>query len=77
MELTHSTISVKGQNVFVEEIAKIDDTGSTGTTDTDKKEIDGKVVKKLDELILLMRQGGISVNMDGRKVSKAVAGREY
>jgi phage-related protein len=32
-----------------------------------------EVVKKLNELILLMRTGGVSVNMDGRKVSKRIA----
>ena len=32
-----------------------------------------EVVKKLNELILLMRSGGVSVNMDGRKVSKRIA----
>ena len=65
-------ISVKGHSVFVEEIAKIVNTG-TPTTDSEKTEDSTKVVKKLDELILLMRRGGISVNMDGRKVSRAVA----
>ena len=45
----------------------------TPTTESEKTEDGSKVVKKLDELILLMRKGGISVNMDGRKVSRAVA----
>ena len=66
------TISVKGHNVFVEEIAKIVN-NDTPTTDSEKTEDSAKVVKKLDELILLMRRGGISVNMDGRKVSRAVS----
>ena len=35
-----------------------------------------EVVKKLNELITLMKNGGISVNMDGRKVSKAISTRE-
>ena len=67
------TISVKGHNIFVEEIAKIVDSKSGTTTEADKKENNTQVVKKLDELILLMRKGGIAVNMDGRKVSRAVA----
>jgi len=67
------TISVKGHNIFVEEIAKIVDSKSGTTQEADKKENNTQVVKKLDELILLMRKGGISVNMDGRKVSRAVA----
>ena len=67
------TISVKGHNIFVEEIAKIVDSKSAPTTEADKKENNTQVVKKLDELILLMRKGGIAVNMDGRKVSRAVA----
>ena len=66
------TISVKGHNIFVEEIAKIV-SKDTPTTESEKTEDGSKVVKKLDELILLMRKGGISVNMDGRKVSRAVA----
>ena len=66
------TISVKGHNIFVEEIAKI--VGKdTPSVESEKTEDGSKVVKKLDELILLMRKGGISVNMDGRKVSRAVA----
>ena len=73
MELSGlDTISVKGHNVFVEEIAKIVN-NDTPTTDTESTEDSAKVVKKLDELILLMRRGGISVNMDGRKVSRAVS----
>ena len=68
-------ISVKGHSVFVEEIAKIVNTG-TPTTDSEKTEDSTKVVKKLDELILLMRRGGISVNMDGRKVSRTIATRQ-
>jgi len=31
------------------------------------------IINKLDELIQLMKNGGISVNMDGRKVSQALA----
>ena len=65
-------ISVKGHNIFVEEIAKIVNK-DTPTSDSEKTEDNTKVVKKLDELILLMRRGGIQVNVDGRKVSKAVA----
>jgi hypothetical protein len=33
----------------------------------------GKVEQKLDELISLMKSGGISVNLDGKKVSKTLA----
>ena len=66
------TISVKGHNIFVEEIAKIVNK-NTPSVESEKTEDGSKVVKKLDELILLMRKGGISVNMDGRKVSRAVA----
>ena len=65
-------ISVKGHNIFVEEIAKIVNK-DTPTSESEKTEDNTKVVKKLDELILLMRRGGIQVNVDGRKVSKAVA----
>ena len=32
-----------------------------------------EVVSKLDELITLMKNGGIAVNIDGTKVSTAVA----
>ena len=68
-------VSVRGENIFVEELAKIVNKSAT-TTGTSEPHDDTKVVKKLDELIVLMRQGGISVNMDGRKVSKAISTRE-
>ena len=67
------TIHVSGQTVFVEEIAKItqktSDTSNQPQTSGNNKE----VVTKLSELISLMKRGGISVNMDGKKVSRGVA----
>ena len=47
----------------------------TQPTDTQLNS-NAEVVRKLNELITLMKNGGISVNMDGRKVSKAIATRE-
>lgn len=65
------SIHVQPQNIFIEEIAKVGKTSGDSQTQT---KVDNKeVVSKLDELIVLMRRGGISVNMDGKKVSKAVA----
>jgi hypothetical protein len=40
----------------------------------DTREVpDGTIEKKLTELISLMKSGGISVNLDGKKVSSAIA----
>ena len=68
------TIYVRGETVFVQEIAKLSNFQST-TTDSQNNESESssQVVKKLDELIGLMQNGGIAVKMDGRKVSKALA----
>ena len=68
------TIYVRGETVFVQEIAKLSNFQST-TTDSQNNESESssQVVKKLDELIGLMQTGGIAVKMDGRKVSKALA----
>ena len=66
------SIYIRGESVFVEEIAKLG-SPSTQTASEKQKEDSEQVVKKLDELIKLMQNGGISVKMDGRKVSKSVA----
>jgi hypothetical protein len=66
------SIYIRGESVFVDEIAKLK-SPSAQTASGEQQEDSQKVVKKLDELIKLMQNGGISVNMDGRKVSKSVA----
>lgn len=67
------TINVSGQTVFVEEIAKITQKASDSSNQPQTTGSNREVVTKLSELISLMKQGGISVNMDGKKVSKSVA----
>ena len=66
------SIYIRGESIFVDEIAKLK-SPSAQTASGEQQEDSQKVVKKLDELIKLMQNGGISVNMDGRKVSKSVA----
>ena len=48
---------------------------SKSSPETNKPSVDPNqmIINKLDELIQLMKNGGISVNMDGRKVSQALA----
>lgn len=70
------TIHVSGQAVFVEEIAKITQKASTTSDQPQTSGSNREVVTKLSELISLMKRGGISVNMDGRKVSKTIATRQ-
>jgi hypothetical protein len=67
------TIHVSGQTVFVEEIAKITQKASDSSDQPQTSGSNREVVTKLSELISLMKRGGISVNMDGKKVSKGVA----
>ena len=67
--------NIQNETIFVEEIAKIAGK-DTKPTELSKTEDSTQVVRKLDELIGLMRRGGISVNMDGRKVSKTIATRQ-
>jgi len=48
---------------------------SKSSPETNKPSVDPNqmIINKLDELIQLMKNGGISVNMDGKKVSQALA----
>lgn len=66
------TINIQGKTVFVEEITRVAQTGAETQT-LENRPNNREVVTKLDELIKLMRTGGIAVNMDGRKVSRRVA----
>lgn len=66
------TINIQGKTVFVEEITKVTQSG-TEIQSLENRPNNREVVTKLDELIKLMRTGGIAVNMDGRKVSRRVA----
>ena len=65
------TIYVRGETVFVQEIAKLSNFQST-TTDSQNNESESssQVVKKLDELIGLMQNGGIAVKMDGERYQR-------
>jgi len=67
------SIYVRGETVFVEELAKLRTNAETTANNSTEDENTKKVVSKLDELIRLMQNGGISVRMDGKKVSKVIA----
>jgi hypothetical protein len=67
-----STVKVAALGVISAAVGKVNDTETSGAADGAAKT---GVEAKLDELITLLREGAIAINLDGTKVSQAMAAR--